>query len=323
MTIPFKSFLSLRIEEYVNYRKALGFKDTTLKSYLKNFDRYLISAVSQMDLPPSFFLEFRKNINGSPRTVNSTLSAVRGFYNYMVRNEHVAQNPLRDIPPYKENAFIPFIFSRKETDEILHAVQKRIRRDKKYFFNDIMVYSAIMLLVRCGMRISEPLKLHLKHYRRHEATIYIEKTKFYKDRLIPVPRAVLDELNNYLAVRKTLFCDDNPYLFPRKAGKSISANQVYPVFHKAVEDIGITEPARIVDNMRFGAPTPHSLRHSFAVNTLKRIKDKGKSPQQALPVLSIYMGHSKYRYTAVYLKLTDAKHRRHLVDFTISRQEEL
>ncbi|MBL0731605.1 MAG: tyrosine-type recombinase/integrase [Desulfosarcina sp.] len=323
MTITFKSFLSLRLEEYVNYRKTLGFKEKSLKSYLKKFDRYLLSVAPQIDLPPAFFLEFRKNINGSPRTVNNILSAVRGFYNYLVRCEHVVQNPLRDIPPYKENAFIPFIFSGKETKDLLHAVLKRIRRDKKYFLNDMMVYTAIMLLARCGMRISEPLRLHLKHYRRHEATIYIEKTKFYKDRLIPVPRAVLDELNNYLAVRKTLFCDDNAYLFPGKAGKRISTNRIYPVFHQAVENIGITEPARIVDNMRFGAPRPHSLRHSFAVNTLKRIKDKGKSPQQALPVLSVYMGHSKYRYTAVYLKLTDAKHRRHLVDFTISRQEEL
>ncbi len=88
----------------------------------------------------------------------------------------------------------------------------------------------------------------------------------------------------------------------------------------SADNVAVT---RIIDNMRFGAPTPHSLRHSFAINTLKRIKDKGKSPQQALPILSVYMGHSKYRYTAVYLKLTDAEHRRHLVDFTISRQAEL
>lgn len=323
MTTTFKSFLSQHLEEYVNYRKCLGFKTRSLKSHLKKFDQYLLSADPEKELTASFFLEFRKNINGSPRTVNNTLSVVRGFLNYMVRNEYVAQNPLRDIPPYKENAFIPFIFSRKETARLLLAVQKRIHQDKKYFLNDMMVYTAILLLARCGMRISEPLSLHTEHYRRREGTIYIEKTKFYKDRLIPVPRAILDELNNYLAVRKTLFCDDNPYLFPGKVGKGISANRIYPVFHQAVEDIGITEPARIVDNMRFGAPTPHSLRHSFAVNTLKRIKDQGKSPQQALPVLSVYMGHSKYRYTAVYLKVTDAKHRRHLVDFTISRQEEL
>lgn len=317
MTMTFKSFLSLRLEEYVNYRKTLGFKKASLKSHLKKFDRYLLSVTPQVDLPPAFFLEFRKNISGSPRTVNNILSAVRGFYNYLVRCEQVAQNPLRDIPPYKENAFIPFIFSGKEIDEMLHAVLKRIRRDKNYFLNDMMAYTAIMLLARCGMRISEPLKLDLKHYRTD--TIYIEKTKFYKDRLIPLPSAVLNELNNYLAVRKTLFCNDNPYFFPGKAGKGISANRIYPVFHRAVEDIGITERARIVDNMRFGAPTPHSLRHSFAVNTLKQIKDKGKSPQQALPVLSVYMGHSKYSYTAVYLKLTDAEHRRHLVDFTLSR----
>lgn len=319
----FKSFLSQRLEEYVNYRKALGFKVGNLKSNLKCFDGYLLQTAPAMNLDASFFLEFRKNINGSPRTVNGTLSAVRGFFNYMVRNEYVAQNPLQDIPPCKENAFIPFIFSRRETDAMLLAIQKRIRLNKKYFLNDMMVYTAILLLARRGLRISKPLRLHLKHYRRHEATIYIEKTKFTKDRLIPVPTTVANEMNNYLAVRKTLFCDDNPYFFPGKAGKHISANRIYPAFHQAVKDIGITEPARIMGNMRFGASRPHSLRHSFAINTLKRIKDQGKSPQQALPILSVYMGHIKYRYTAVYLKLTDAKHRRHLVDFTISRQAAL
>lgn len=323
MTTTFKSFLSHRLEEYVNYRKALGFKKLSLTSHLKKFDQYLLSTAPQKELNPSFFLEFRKSINGSPRTVNGTLSAVRGFFNYMVRTEYVVQNPLQNIPPYKENAFIPYIFSGKETDEMLYAIQKRIRRDEKYFLNDMMVYTVILLLARCGMRISEPIRLHLKHYCKREGTIYIKKTKFYKDRLIPVSGTILDELNNYLAVRNTLFCDDNPYFFPGKAGKGISANRIYPVFAQAVKDIGITESARMVGNMRFGAPTPHSFRHSFAVNALKRIKDKGKSPQQALPILSVYMGHSKYRYTAVYLKVTDAKHRRHLVDFTISRQEDL
>lgn len=318
----FKSRLSRHLEEYLNYRQSLGFKVKNLKYHLKRLDRYLRHTDPQNDLTPSFFLEFRKNINGSPRTVNNTLSAVRGFYEYMRRKNPEARNPLRDIPPLKENAFISFIFSPAETDALLCAVLKRIRRDEKYFFPDMTVYTAILMLARCGMRISEPLRLHLNNYRKSEATLYIKKTKFYKDRRIPVPNTVAAGINNYLAVRRTFYCGDNPHLFPGKGGKGISANRIYPVFHQAVKDIGITEPVRIVDNMRFGAPTPHSLRHSFAVNTLKRIKDRGKLPQQALPVLSVYMGHRKYRYTAVYLKLTDANHRRHLVDFTISRQEE-
>ncbi len=80
---------------------------------------------------------------------------------------------------------------------------------------------------------------------------------------------------------------------------------------------------RTIANTTFGAPTPHSLRHSFAVNTLKNLRSKDKSPQKALPVLAAYMGHRKYRYTAVYLKFLDAEQRRNLVDFSIDRQEEI
>lgn len=319
----FKSFLAPRLGEYINYRKTLGFKDTSLKSHLQRFDRYLLNTKTEKNLSSSFFLKFRKNLKGMPRTANSILSAVRGFFNYMVRNEYYEANPLQDIPSYKENAFMPFIFSSEETDRMLHAIQKRIRKDKENFLNDIMVYTAILLLARCGMRISEPLRLHLKHYRSSEGTIYIEKTKFAKDRLIPAPKTVSNELNNYLAVRKAFLNDDNPFLFPGKGTKGISDNRIYPVFHQAVEDVGINEPGRVIDNTHFGAPTPHSLRHSFAVNTLKRTKERGKSPQQALPVLSAYMGHRKYRYTAIYLKVLDAKHRNHLVDFSISKQKEL
>ena len=76
-------------------------------------------------------------------------------------------------------------------------------------------------------------------------------------------------------------------------------------------------------NTTFGAPTPHSLRHSFAINTLKRLKQRGESSQKALPVLSAYMGHRKYRYTAVYLKVLDAEQRQGLVDFAILRQEDI
>ena len=94
-------------------------------------------------------------------------------------------------------------------------------------------------------------------------------------------------------------------------------------FDLAVADIGCNEPRRVIGNTTFAKPTPHSLRHAFAINTLARIKRQGRSAQSALPVLSAYMGHSKYRYTAVYLKVLDARQRQGLVDFVTSRQEEL
>ncbi len=63
-------------------------------------------------------------------------------------------------------------------------------------------------MARCGMRISEPLRLFRNHYRSDDGTIYIEKSKFRKDRLIPAPKAAMMEIENYLAVRKSLSPDD-------------------------------------------------------------------------------------------------------------------
>jgi len=322
---PFESFMALELEEYILYRSSIGFTDSSLKSHLHTFDRYIREKEADRDvLTSAFFLELRKELKGNPRTVNGILSAIRGFFQYLLRKGIYKENPLQDIPPHAENAYIPFVFSPHEIEQLLDSIQKRLRKTPEHFLKDLSIYIAILLLARCGMRISEPLRLRLEHYRSKEGTIYIKKTKFSKDRLIPVPIAAINETSNYLSVRNTLMGkEQNPYLFPRTNGNRLSINSIYPVFHQSVKDIGIDQPRRIIANTTFGAPTVHSLRHSFAINTLKRISDQGKSPQNALPILAAYMGHTKYRYTAVYLKVLDAEHRQGLVDFAVSRQEEI
>jgi len=320
----FKSSLAQQMEEYISYRLSLGYTDRNLRGQLRSFDQYVCDKESGPDdLRPPFFLDFKNKLNEKQRTFNAILLAVRGFFNYLVRRQIIDENPVIDICSYAENAFIPFVFSLDQIDKLLSTVQNAIRKDPMYFFKDYSVYMAILLLARCGMRISEPLRLKPGHYRGNEGTIYIEKTKFSKDRLIAVPEAVISEMSNYLTVRKAFIQDQTQYLLPGQNGHTLSTNRIYKVFSQAVKDIGIDQPRRIIANTTFGNPTPHSLRHSFAINTLKRIKQQGKSSQNALPILAVYLGHCKYRYTAVYLKVVDAEHRQGLVDFAISRQEEI
>jgi integrase len=109
--------------------------------------------------------------------------------------------------------------------------------------------------------------------------------------------------------------DPNPYLLAASKQKSFYDEFIRRRFHQAVSDIGLKRPRQTIGNTNIGAPTPHSLRHSFAANTLKRIKEKGKSPQHALPVLAAYLGHSEYKHTTKYLKMLDAEHRHQLVNF--------
>jgi integrase len=188
---------------------------------------------------------------------------------------------------------------------------------------DLSYYMAVVLLARCGLRISEPLRLKLNHYRFDDKTIYIEKTKFKKDRLIPLPQSVAMELENYLAARRGLLGNVvNNYLLANYAARGLNDNRVRLVFHRAVSDIGLEKPRQIIGNVNISCPTPHSMRHSFAVNTLNRVKKRGASPQNALPVLAAYMGHSEYKHTIKYLKFIDAQQRLELVNFICTHPDQ-
>jgi integrase len=252
-----------------------------------------------------------------PRSVNQIIASVRVFFNYLVRTGVYSQNPLKDIPYLPENDIMPYIFSPQQVNLLLSAVSGRIRNRSRYLYlKDLSGYMAMVLLARCGLRIGEPLRLKLNHYRFEEKTIYIEKTKFKKDRLIPLPQAVAIDIENYLTVRQRLLADaGTPYLLTNSNARALNDNRVRTVFHRAVSDIGLEQTRQIIGNVNISSPTPHSLRHSFAINTLISIKKRGGSAQNALPVLAAYMGHSEYKHTLKYLKFIDAQQRLQLVNF--------
>ncbi len=320
---PFESFLAPRLDEFVTYRESLGYKTKGFRSHLLIFDRYVKEKESKEALlGPPFFLEMRTNLRLQPSSANSILSAARAFFKFMVRREHYEQNPTDDIPYLKENAVVPFVLSPEQTDQLLVAVCKMFHHTKGLFLTDLAIYTAMLLIARCGLRISEPLRLKRHHYRRDDGTIYIEKTKFNKDRLIPVPIAVMPEIDNYISVRESIVRDDqSPYLLVRPNQKPLTDSQVRSRFIAALKGIGLDEPRRVIGNVNFLQPTPHSLRHSFAVSTLLRVKQRGESAQKALPVLAAYMGHRIYIYTSVYLRVADALSRKQLVDFSLWQEK--
>ena len=320
---PFKSFLAAYLQEYITYRQNLGYQIRPSLSHLRTFDRYLKEKnIEKRFLSPSFFLQLRSDLKIEPRSVNAIISSLRVFFQFLIRKGIYAQNPLQDIPELPENDNIPFIFSPQQTDQLLAAVCKRLRQTKRYYLKDLSQYMAILLMARCGLRISEPLRLKRHHYRPEEKTLYIAKTKFKKDRLIPLPMAVATDVQNYLALRDAWLVEQqNPFLLAGFKQKRLNDSTLRNLFHRAVEDIGLKQSRQIIGKMTFSAPTPHSLRHGFAVATLNAVKNRGDCPQNALPVLAAYMGHSEYRYTTQYLKVLDAKQRQQLFHFARSQKE--
>ncbi len=322
---PFKSFLSGDLEAFMRFRIQTGFKcsENAMRTILHPFDRYIFENQTQWeDFTPMFFLEFQRNISSGAPMTNKVMLFVRHFFDYLLRNDRVAQNPLADIDPLEERDFIPFIFAPEQIELLMISAHHLIRKKEKYFLYDLGVYTALQLLARCGLRITEPLKLRRSHFRTDDYTIYIEKTKFNKDRLIPIPLALASDIMNYRsAIESSGYAKDNAYLLAGFDQRSICAGSVYKMFHEALKQIRMNIKKEVIGRTTFASPTPHSLRHSFAVNSLQRVKQRGESAQNALPVLSVYMGHQDYRYTSKYLKLSDAGHRQALVDFCVKHRE--
>lgn len=316
---PFKSFLADEMEAYLQYRKSIGYKRMPGHSYLLVFDDYLLKTkADRHSFTPSFFLEMRAELKIEARSINALFSSIRGFFGFLAGRGYLDHNPLKDIPPLKENAIVPFVFSPDQTDQLLKTASENIRMTRRCFLTDLAVYMVIVVMARCGTRISEPIKLLRCNYCRDHATLFIERTKFGKDRIIPIPKKVVSEIENYLAVRQSLRPNDkNPYLFAGRKERGLNDTIVRAAFHKAVSDMGLKQPRKVLGNVNFNGPTPHSLRHSFAVNTLNRIKKSGDSAQNALPILAAYLGHRDYICTSVYLRVSDAMTRNNLVDFSL------
>ena len=74
---PFESFLAAQLEEYLSYRKSLGYLIMPARSHLLTFDRYLREIGADWDIfQPAFFLEMRARVSVESRTVNAILSSV-------------------------------------------------------------------------------------------------------------------------------------------------------------------------------------------------------------------------------------------------------
>ena len=230
---PFESFLAPQIQEFITYRQNLGYQIRRSRSHLKTFDRYLKEQnIEKRFLSPSFFLQLRSDLKIEPRSVNAIISSLRVFFQFLIRKGIYVQNPLQDIPELPENDNIPFIFSPQQTDQLLAAVCKRLRQTKRYYLKDLSQYMAILLMARCGLRISEPIRLKRYHYQPEEKTLYIEKTKFKKDRLIPLPMAVATDMENYLAVRDALLVEQqNPFLLAGFKQKALNDSTLCNYFY--------------------------------------------------------------------------------------------
>jgi integrase/recombinase XerC len=211
----------------------------------------------------------------NPRSVQRRLSAVRGFFNYLLRERNVASNPALEVRAPKAAKRLPGTLDVDQISQLLD-----IPPDDALAIRD----RAIMeLLYSSGLRLDELVMLDLGQLDLADRTVRV-LGKGRKQRIVPVGRKAEEALRAWLKTRGAVARLDDPAVFVGKNGTRLK--------HRAVQ-LRVAYWAR-----RKGLPAhvhPHLFRHSFATHLLESSKD--------LRGVQELLGHADISTTQVYTHL--------------------
>ena len=204
---------------------------------------------------------------------NRTMTGVRFILRVTMRRHDLAAEVFHMKEPQKN----PQILSAGEAKRLLTMAGK------------LQVRVLLSIGYGAGLRVSEVVKLKVKHIDSALGIIRVEQAKGKKDRQVMLSPETLDLLREWWKVRTAKYDAGVPagerWLFPgRREGRPLTPRQVTRLFHETVEAAGIKKKV-----------TLHTLRHSFATHLFDRGVD--------IRTIQALLGHEKLETTARYTRV--------------------
>jgi site-specific recombinase XerD len=287
------------VEEFVRLKRVLGHRYDREECALRQLVRFL--AARRLSRPSdlsresveAFACERRAR---HPRSWRVTYGALSVFCSHLKARGLIRENPCAYLPRPRRPAFCPYLFPPRE----LRALFFRLPQIHPPAAARALVYRTIFA---GALRVSEALRLRVRNFDPVQETLFIEKTKFGKDRLVPGHPQVAAALADYVRSERAQAPPDDA-MFVNRAGRPWEYDRFRVRFQEDLIRLGISGIARDVDGVRHGPPCFHSLRHTFAVRRLLAWYRAGADVQAKLPLLTTFLGHAEIRNTQVYLTIS-------------------
>lgn len=248
------------LESYINGRKVLGVKQTTLHGYDVTAERLYsrFKGIKATDLTSYQVQTFINDMSEkySAKTIRNTISLLSSAYDNAIRLGQLSKNPCKMVTlPKKEQPKID-IFDNEQIAVFLDALDDE-RLDYKV---------AYQLALFCGLRRSEILGLQEKHINvpfrcvtveqsRHnvKGSDYVQTTKTESShRTIAVPDFVMENIIELLDVHNSFQYKHTDYLIQNGFGQPMTPSALTTQIYRIEERAGLPQVSL------------HDLRHTFA-----------------------------------------------------------
>jgi site-specific recombinase XerD len=308
----YRSFLADAIMDYLDYLDRLGFFTVSQASNLRRIDGFLaennIESMQQCDsrLWLRFMAQYQGRVKGT--TLRGWRTAFHGLCRYLVRQGWMPESPVPAFPVPRIEHYRPYVFSIDELRRFFDWLQQQADHsgDPLTSFRFRSRYVLYHLLYACGLRVSEGVRITTADYSAAQRSLFIQPSKFHKDRLIPIGIRAAANLQSLLELRQRLFGipPAGPFFLVLPARRAYSPGTASRYFQTAMRHLGIYRPQITYRNCTHGTPHVHELRRAFAVHRLMRWYHEQVDVDAKLPLLATYMGHGRFEYTKTYLTLT-------------------
>lgn len=231
------------------------------------------------------FLVRERRRGRSVTSVRRSLSALRTFFRFLVRERVTDRNPARLIENPKAWERVPEVLQVADVERILAAARDHPSR------HPLRDAALLELAYATGLRVGEIVSLTLESL-RPDLGILRCVGKGSRERIVPVSRTALEAVARYVEGERPRLVRERPtrILFVSRGGRPLGREVVAALLKRYARLAGLA--ARV---------TPHTLRHSFATHMLQGGAD--------LRVVQEILGHRKVETTEIYTHLnrTDLK----------------
>ena len=266
-----------------------GLSDNTIKAYgsdLKQFAAWLRKPLHQATPEcVSRYLSQRFHQGASSRTSARILSSLRKFYDYLVRERLIAENPCAGIDSPYLGRSLPQFLSESQVEALLAAPDRNKPRGQR---------DAALLEIAYGggLRASEVCGLRLDDIDLRRGVLLV-RGKGDKERLVPLGEPALDSIKRFVddGRRHILHGRDSVFVFANKSGRALTRQRFWQIIKKYARDLGLR-----------GDLSPHKLRHSFATHLVEGGAD--------LRSVQSLLGHADLSTTAIYTHVDGERLRR-------------
>ena len=283
-------------EQYFEWMGFTNYSPNTIRSrriYLGYFfdwcDERSLADVVDVSRPvveryQKYLFHYKKKRDGkllSVRAQHTRLVAVRAYFKWLARKNHILYNPAADIDMPKLGHPLPkAVFTISETEKILSLpnIKEAIGLRNR---------AILEVLYSTGIRRMELIRLGVYDIDRERGTLMIRKGKGNKDRVVPIGDRAIKWVEKYLEESRPQFAwePDEHVLFLSESGEALTANRLTQMVRNVIDKADIGKRGSC-----------HLFRHTMATLMLENGAD--------IRFIQQILGHVSIETTKIYTRVS-------------------